>query len=186
MFPMNSLPDTGGACDPQIGNPQIACGPVEISGGVPPVVQQPRMWLGNSDAIAAVWLLGSLICLGLAACMTVGENRRVYLLAWPQPLPETCLTYSRLGVDCPGCGLTRTFVHLAHAQFAQAWALSPVGMFVFLFACLQIPPGVAQLLFRVRNRWTEAWGVWNDWCSGLLVAALFLQWLVRLSERMLT
>ena len=149
-------------------------------------VEPPRQWLGNSDAIAAVWLIGSLLCLGLAACMSVGEQRRVYLLGWSQPLPETCVTYSRLGIDCPGCGLTRTFVHMAHAQFAEAWGLSPVGTLIFLFACLQIPFGTAQLLFRSRGRWTEAWGRWNDWGTACLVAALVLQWLVRLSERMLT
>ena len=149
-------------------------------------VEPPRQWLGNSDAIAAVWLIGSLSCLALAACLTVGENRRVYLPGWSQPIPETCVTYIRLGLDCPGCGLTRTFVHMAHAQFAEAWRLSPVGTFVFLFACLQIPFGTAQLIFRSRGRWTEAWGMWNDWGTACLIAALVLQWLARLSERMLT
>ncbi|MGN6136919.1 MAG: DUF2752 domain-containing protein [Aureliella sp.] len=145
-----------------------------------------KPWLGNSDAIAAVWLVGSLLCLTLAASMAVGESRRVYLLGWSSPLPETCLTYSRFGVDCPGCGLTRTFVHMAHGQFAEAWRLSPVGCFMFAFACLQIPPAVAQLLFRARSRWVEDWGRWNDWGTAGLMAALVMQWLVRIGERMLT
>ena len=152
----------------------------------PPVTVEPvRRWLGNSDVIAAVWLIGSTLCIALALCMSVGDNRRVYLLGLSQPLPETCMTYSRFGVDCPGCGLTRTFVHLAHGQIADAWRLHPVGCFVFLFACLQIPMGIAQLLFRARNRWIEAWGSWNDWGTAGLVFALILQWLVRMSERML-
>ncbi|MGN6545159.1 MAG: DUF2752 domain-containing protein [Aureliella sp.] len=146
----------------------------------------PRLWLGHSDAIAAVWLIGSLLCIGLAACMSVGDQRRVYFLNWSQPIPETCTAYSRFGVDCPGCGLTRTFIHLVHGQFAAAWRLSPVGALVFLFACVQIPPGIAQLVFRSRARWVEAWGLWNDWGTALLVIALLLQWLVRLSERMWT
>jgi hypothetical protein len=144
-----------------------------------------RRWLGNSNTIAAVWLTGCSLCLALALCMSVGENRRVYLLGLSQPLPETCMTYSRFGIDCPGCGLTRTFVHLAHGQFGDAWQLSPVGCFVFAFACMQIPMGIAQLLFRARNRWVEAWGSWNDWATAGLVVALVLQWLVRLAERFL-
>ena len=152
----------------------------------PPLAQSCPRWLGNSDAIAAVWLIGSSLCLALALCMSVGDNRRVYFFRLSTPIPETCLTYSRFGIDCPGCGLTRTFVHLAHAQFADAWRLNPVGCFMFLFACVQIPMGIAQLVFRVRNRWLERWGSWNDWATAGLLIALLLQWLVRLIERMLT
>ena len=141
------------------------------------------MWLGNSDGIAAIWLLGSLLCLVLASCMHVGSDRRVYLLGMSQPVPETCMTYTRFGIDCPGCGLTRTFVHLTHGQFADAWRLNPVGWLVFLFACVQIPPGTAQVVFRSRARWVEAWGMWNDWATAFLVIALVLQWLVRLGQR---
>lgn len=150
------------------------------------VIDPPQHWLGNSNAIAAVWLLGSLSCLALAAILNVGENRRVYLPGWSTPLPETCMTYSRLGIDCPGCGLTRTFVHLAHGQFVEAWRLNPAGWLVFLFVCVQIPFGTAQLLFRARGRWVEAWGMWNDWATGGLAAILVLQWLVRLGERMVS
>lgn len=150
----------------------------------PPLVA--RIWLGNSNAIAAVWLFGSLFCIGLAACMHVGSNRRVYLLGLPQPIPETCMTYNRFGIDCPGCGLTRTFVHLTHGQFAEAWQLNPVGWLVFLFACVQIPFGAAQFLFGIRNRAIESWGKWNDWATAFLVVALVLQWIVRLGERYFT
>lgn len=155
----------------------------EVAPGALHVEPPPRLWLGHTDAIAAVWLLGSLVCIGLAPCMSVGANRRVYLLGWSQPIPELCMAYSRFGIDCPGCGLTRTFVHLAHGQLTSAWQINPVGTFVFLFTCVQIPFGVAQLILRSRSRWVEAWGMWNDWGTALLVVALIVQWLVRLSER---
>ena len=149
------------------------------------VLAPPRMWLGHSSVIAAVWLCGSLACILLAANMRVGDNRRVYLRGFEQPIPETCWSYGRLGLDCPGCGLTRTFVHLTHAEFTQAWQLNPVGWLVFLFAMAQIPCGIAQLVFRSRARWVEAWGTWNDWCSAFLVIALLLQWIVRMSGSLL-
>ncbi len=112
-----------------------------------PVVRQ-RAWLGNSDGIATVWMVGGLICVTLAALMHVGENRRVYLPGASAPLPELCMLYSRLGFDCPGCGLTRTFIHMAHGQLSSAWQTNPVGMLVFVFACVQIPMGMAQVVFR--------------------------------------
>lgn len=150
----------------------------------PPLV--PRMWLGNSDGIAAVWLFGSLFCIGMAACMHVGDNRKVYLLGLSQPIPETCMTYNRFGIDCPGCGLTRTFIHLTHGQFGDAWRLNPVGWLVFFFAFVQIPFATAQLVFRIRSPTVEAWGKWNDWATAFLVIALVLQWVVRMGERYFT
>lgn len=166
--------------------PQASAGKGEIPVGVTATSLEPaRLWLGHSSAIAAVWLCGSLVCLLLAANMRVGDNRRVYLRGFDQPIPETCWSYGRFGIDCPGCGLTRTFVHLTHAQFAQAWRLNPVGWLVFLFALCQIPCGIAQLVFRSRAKWIEAWGQWNDWATALLVIALLLQWFVRMSERFL-
>ncbi len=153
------------------------------STGQPPIVSPPvrlrsRPWLGNGDVVATVWMLGSLACVTLALVMRVGDNRRVYLPGINTPVPELCAFYTRFGIDCPGCGLTRTFIHMAHGELVSAWYTNPVGIVVFLFACAQIPMGAAQVLFRVRNRWTESWGFWNDWCTAGLLIALVLQWAI--------
>lgn len=126
-------------------------------------------------------MTGSLFCLSLAAVMQVGDNRRVYLPGAAEPVPELCALYSRFGIDCPGCGLTRTFIYMAHGQLVSAWHTNPVAILVFLFACLQIPMGVAQVIFRIRNSITEAWGSWNDWCTAGLLIALLGQWAIRLA-----
>lgn len=150
----------------------------------PPIVvslpPQRRMWLGNCDWIAGVWMVGSFLCVTLAAFMQVGDNRRVYLPGVAEPVPELCAAYTRFGIDCPGCGLTRTFIYMAHGQLLNAWQTNPVAILVFLFACMQIPMGVAQVIFRIRNSITEAWGSWNDWCTAGLLIALVLQWGLRL------
>lgn len=138
-----------------------------------------RTWQGNEDWIATIWMVGSLCCLTLAALMQVGEERRVFLPGVSEPVPELCMMYSRFGIDCPGCGLTRTFIYMAHGQFISAWQTNPVGILVFLLACIQIPMGAAQVIFRIRNRFIEAWGSWNDWCIGMLLIALLIQWPIR-------
>lgn len=142
----------------------------------------PRVWLGNSDAIALVWTVGSLVCLGLALCMHVGDGRKVYFLDWSTALPETCWAHAQLGIDCPGCGLTRTFVHLIHGQWREAWRLSPAGWLVFAFTCAQVPMGLAQIVLRRRDRFVEMWGMWNDWISAGLVVVLLLQWVFKLTR----
>ena len=148
---------------------------------VAPSLNQPaRRWRGNGDQVATVWMVGGLACVTLAALMEVGENRRVYWPGASAPVPELCLLYSRLGIDCPGCGLTRTFIHMAHGQWSSAWQTNPVGMLVFVFACLHIPMGAAQVIFRMRNTVIESWGKWCDWCIAGLLIALLLQWAMRL------
>lgn len=155
-----------------------------MSATQPPIVAtavaQPSRWLGNCDWIATVWMVGGFLCVALASVMHVGENRRVYMPGASDPVPELCTIYIRFGIDCPGCGLTRTFIHMAHGQFLSAWQTNPVAILVFLFACLQIPMGAAQVIFRVRNSFTEAWGSWNDWGTACLLIALVLQWALRL------
>ncbi len=147
-----------------------------VSTGIP-----PRIWLGYSDIIATVWLIGGSFCLVLALLMSVGENRRVYLYGIDEPIPELCATYVRFGIDCPGCGLTRTFIHLAHAQIYSGIQTNPVGLLVFLFTCMQVVMGSAQVIFNRRGRWVEWWGIWNDYLIAGLLVCLLLQWTVRLA-----
>src|SRR5262245_42705428 len=37
------------------------------------------------------------------------------------PLPETCGSKIFFGMECPGCGLTRSFISISHGDFAEAW-----------------------------------------------------------------
>ena len=78
---------------------------------------------------------GGLFCVTLAAVMQVGDNRRVYFPGTSAPLPELCMLYSRFGVDCPGCGLTRTFIYMAHGQPGQRLAYEPCG-YIGVLVCM--------------------------------------------------
>ena len=45
---------------------------------------------------------------------------------------STCLSHELLGIDCPFCGMTRSFVALAHGQIGKAFELHPAGPLLFL------------------------------------------------------
>jgi hypothetical protein len=47
-------------------------------------------------------------------------------------LPSICIFYDTTGLPCPGCGLTRSFVCLAHGRLAEAFRWHPLGPLVFL------------------------------------------------------
>jgi Protein of unknown function (DUF2752) len=60
-------------------------------------------------------------------------------------LPPLCFSYATFGVRCPGCGLTRSFVHLAHGNWAASWHQHRVGWFLALLVVLQIPYRILSL-----------------------------------------
>lgn len=127
-------------------------------------------------------------------------NRRVFIQGWSVLLGVLALfvfarLYPRvplfskvtfcsvrhfLGVDCPGCGLTRSFVRLTHWQVRESIDAHPLGLVVAVwllymmgraaYACIagRWPP---ELLSQ-RQR---------DWLLGTFVAALFIQWVVKLA-----
>ena len=37
------------------------------------------------------------------------------------PLPPSCVSRSLFGLNCPGCGLTRSIIHLAEGDWSASW-----------------------------------------------------------------
>lgn len=48
--------------------------------------------------------------------------------------PVICPFRLMTGLPCPGCGLTRSWVHLAHGQMSDAWAANPFGVVTMALA----------------------------------------------------
>jgi hypothetical protein len=57
-----------------------------------------------------------------------GWNFETTLTAFSPP----CLFHLLTGMDCPGCGMTRAFLHLAHGDIRGAWYLHPFSPFLAL------------------------------------------------------
>ena len=116
----------------------------------------------------------------LAVLLRVEGERRVVVPGLGVPLPGTCTFKQYVGADCPGCGLTRCFVSMGHGQLQRAWHFSPVGVAFFAIVASQIPFRVIQL-WRVKRGSPEIrLGWWGYSAMLLIVAALLVQWVVRL------
>jgi hypothetical protein len=77
------------------------------------------------------------------------------------------------GIECPGCGLTRSFVQLAHGNVGMAVRLNPLGPVLFaLLVAHAIDLGLAVLLRRrleVRLDPALAWRLWGALAAGFAV-----------------
>jgi len=52
--------------------------------------------------------------------------------------PVICPFRLATGLPCPGCGLTRAWVYLAHGQWSDAWSANPFGLVTMALAVVYV------------------------------------------------
>jgi hypothetical protein len=114
----------------------------------------------------------------LSLLLRVRGDGRVEFAWWPWlPLPETCWSRSLLGIPCPGCGLTRSLVCLAHGDWRGSLAMHRLGIVMALAIVAQFPYCAVGILYRkdypLGRRFAAifAWG---------LIALLIGNWLLEM------
>ncbi len=65
--------------------------------------------------VIALIILTSLICLSES------------LMLWLPQLPSVCLWLRWTGIECPGCGLTRSVLSFFSGQWSQSFYFHPLG-----------------------------------------------------------
>ncbi|MFQ5788291.1 MAG: DUF2752 domain-containing protein, partial [Thermodesulfobacteriota bacterium] len=54
------------------------------------------------------------------------------------------------GLDCPTCGLTRSFIAISHMQFERAWHFNRMGIFLYIYLLIHISYRLA-LIWKLKN-----------------------------------
>ena len=121
----------------------------------------------------------SLAVIGLSLALTTPDDRRVAVAGLSQfPLPDICQSRVWLKRDCPGCGLTRSFIHFFHGRFADSVRLHRLGWLLALLAVLQIP---YRLVALNTPNGLPLGKVFPQAITFGLVALLSLNWLLKLA-----
>jgi hypothetical protein len=99
-------------------------------------------------------------------------------LAWVPGilLPPLCLSREWLGMSCPGCGLTRSFVCLAQGDWSAAWDKHRLGWLLAILVLLQIPYRIHGL--RNPGKALPTWA--RKWISQVLIGLLVGNWVLGL------
>jgi hypothetical protein len=121
-----------------------------------------------------------------AALLTVGDsgvgNSSVVVPGLNQRLPELCMLRRVTGLSCPGCGLTRCFISLAHGDIVAAWSFNPAGLWLFAIIAAQLPLQSYQL-WRINHGRRELPLVGLGAIAfGVFLVALLSQWALRLAN----
>jgi hypothetical protein len=94
------------------------------------------------------------------------------------PLPQTCFSRSWFGLKCPGCGLTRSIIHLAEGDWEASWRSHRLGILMALVIAFQIP---YRLLALRRLDCPLIGAHWQAVLAYALIALLLANWLVELA-----
>jgi hypothetical protein len=66
------------------------------------------------------------------------------------PLRGLCLLHEALAIECPLCGMTRSFVSLAHGDLGAALRFHPAGPLLFVAMVVFVAAALAVALRRGR------------------------------------
>ncbi len=116
----------------------------------------------------------------LAVVFQVRGEEQVIIPGLNVPLPGTCTFKQYVGADCPGCGLTRCFVSMAHGKVDRALHFNPVGILFFVIVATQIPFRSVQLWRLKRGLGELSFGWWPYWLLIVVLIALLVQWAIRM------
>ena len=142
--------------------------------------EQEHAFHRNDLGFHVVILAMSAGVLLLAALLNVEAGSTVVVPLLQIPLPEMCYLRRMCGLACPGCGLTRSFISLAHGEVETAFQYNPAGPLLFLLFAIQLPYRGWQIA-RLRMGMDE-WpiGPWGYLPLYVWFVVLVGQWLVRM------
>ncbi len=93
-------------------------------------------------------------------------------------LPPLCGSQAIFGVECPGCGLTRSFVALARGDLTGSFRYHHLGWLMALAVLVQFPYRACGL-WELRSKIVER--RWPNWFGTALIALLIGNWLGKLA-----
>ena len=106
-----------------------------------------------------------------------GDGPKASLSLGSVSLPPMCGSRVLFGINCPGCGLTRSYVAIASGDLTGSLQFHRIGWLMWLATVLQLPYRVFCLR-ELRGKVVER--KWPIWFGNMLIAALIGNWLLLL------
>lgn len=134
--------------------------------------------LRGSDVQRREWhramFVVALTIVGLSCVLSVRDDQRVAFVGFAAAaLPETCGMRILFQRDCPACGLTRSFIYLAHGDVSSSIGVHRFGWLLAMVVLLQLPYRWMALRWPALSLSTRA----ATWILGLFVALFLANWL---------
>ncbi len=143
-------------------------------------------WPADDEAVHLrthrnVFIVSVVVVLASALLHVTQDGQGLALTSGAGPLPGMCLTRSIAHVDCPGCGITRSFVATAHGDLVRAFRLHRLGPPLFLLLLLQIPLRAYALVRRIGRPVGPESILGGRPVALIIIAALVANWVVNVA-----
>ena len=121
-----------------------------------------------------------MIVVALAFGMMVNPQETDQVLLGGLAIPELCQTKSLFGLNCPGCGLTRSFIYMAHGDVPAAVRMHVVGALLFVLTLIGIPFFAINAFLIRRGQASLIGERAASWMAIMSVVLLLSHWVIRL------
>lgn len=95
------------------------------------------------DRLGSQWWFGEGFVIAVCASILLASmwmSTSPEVVSWfGYEVPVLCSFRRLTGMNCPGCGLTRSFVFIGHGQIAEAFRLNPMGPLIYAAIAAQLP-----------------------------------------------
>lgn len=132
----------------------------------------------GSDGLQRDWhramLVVALTIIALSFVLMVRDDQRVAFVGFAAAaLPESCGMRIFFQRDCPACGLTRSFIYLAHGDVSNSFSVHRFGWLLAAGVLLQLP----YRWLALRNPALSLSHRAAIWIAGLFVALFLANWI---------
>ncbi len=127
----------------------------------------------------ATMLAAGLVALSASWLLHPGPDEFVYFPNGER-FGDTCAFITILGVPCPQCGMTRSWVHAARLQLRTSFLYSPGGLGLFLWIQVAAVLGAVRLIKRDPNALVPPWQLNVGWAVFWLAGLYAGPWILRL------
>ena len=139
-----------------------------------PTVTSASTQTEASKTSHACLLCAATVIVVLSLVLEVQPGERVAIRGLSDyPLPQACYSRMLFGVKCPGCGLTRSCIHLAHGDWRAAWQVHRLGWLLSANVWFQFPYRIVLLAGGERLKLGPRFVAWF---AGAVVGLLLANW----------
>ena len=103
-------------------------------------------------------LLGAIIIIVLSRILTIEGSEVVLPLFGGYNLPGSCAFKAIFGLDCPTCGMTRSFISISRFDFKEAFKYNPISFLAYILILFQIPYRIFLIISKVdvkKIKWLD-------------------------------
>lgn len=134
-------------------------------------LQMERKLIRRSDAFAI-----AVFCLLVVCFAVLAEATSSAISVFGVHIPALCPFRLLTGLDCPGCGLTRSVILAFHGRFVESYMVHLLGIPLAVFFLIQIP---YQLHAAFSSKPVETRAFLRPGLSYLVLGCLFLSWTLK-------